>query len=134
MHWRIFMYTEQTFGQWTIMPFLSSGDNMTVLNTADWLLSCSTPSSATSMRDPGTVHVCGGVSLWLLCNFSWFALFFCSVVWTFPCCCFFHPFPRGYSHSQKTGGKLQYIVILLYFERHSKSKENFSKLKISLTA
>lgn len=49
---------------------------MTVLNTADWLLSCSTPSSATSMRDPGTVHVCGDVSLWLLCNISWFALFF----------------------------------------------------------
>ncbi|XP_010295044.1 PREDICTED: eyes absent homolog 4 [Phaethon lepturus] len=34
----------------------TGGDNMTVLNTADWLLSCSTPSSATSMRDPGTVH------------------------------------------------------------------------------
>lgn len=31
---------------------------MTVLNTADWLLSCSTPSSATSMNNPGTVHVC----------------------------------------------------------------------------
>lgn len=31
---------------------------MTVLNTADWLLSCSTPSSATSMRDAGTVHAC----------------------------------------------------------------------------
>ncbi|XP_054018580.1 eyes absent homolog 4 isoform X9 [Dryobates pubescens] len=30
----------------------TGGDNMTVLNTADWLLSCSTPSSATSMRDP----------------------------------------------------------------------------------
>ncbi|ELK09701.1 Eyes absent like protein 4 [Pteropus alecto] len=29
----------------------TGGDNMTVLNTADWLLSCSTPSSATSMRD-----------------------------------------------------------------------------------
>ncbi|KAM6270784.1 protein phosphatase EYA4 isoform 4-T5 [Spheniscus humboldti] len=32
----------------------TGGDNMTVLNTADWLLNCSTPSSATSMRDPGT--------------------------------------------------------------------------------
>lgn len=31
---------------------------MTVLNTADWLLSCSTPSSATSMSNPGIVHVC----------------------------------------------------------------------------
>lgn len=54
-------YTEQTLGEWTIISLLFSGDNMTVLNTADWLLSCSTPSSATSMRDPGTVHVCGGV-------------------------------------------------------------------------
>lgn len=41
------------------IPFQFSGDNMTVLNTADWLLSCSTPSSATSMSDPGIVHVCG---------------------------------------------------------------------------
>ncbi|XP_071596983.1 protein phosphatase EYA4 isoform X11 [Heliangelus exortis] len=29
----------------------TGGDTMTVLNTADWLLSCSAPSSATSMRD-----------------------------------------------------------------------------------
>lgn len=102
VHW-------QTFRQWTIIPFLSSGDNMTVLNTADWLLSCSTPSSATSMRDPGTVHVCGDVSLWLLCNISWFALFFCSVVWTFPSifCSpphFFHPFSKVFPTDRKTEG------------------------------
>ena len=36
---------------------------MTVLNTADWLLSCNTPSSATSMRADGTLHVFGCVDL-----------------------------------------------------------------------
>ncbi|XP_031408362.1 eyes absent homolog 4-like isoform X2 [Meleagris gallopavo] len=30
----------------------TGGDNMTVLNTADWLLSCSTPSSATIKTEP----------------------------------------------------------------------------------
>nr|XP_033795224.1 eyes absent homolog 4 isoform X2 [Geotrypetes seraphini] len=30
----------------------TGGENMTILNTADWLLSCSTPSSATSMSPP----------------------------------------------------------------------------------
>lgn len=34
---------------------------MTVLNTADWLLSCSTPSSATSMSNPSIMHVCGRI-------------------------------------------------------------------------
>ncbi|KAH0622315.1 hypothetical protein JD844_024506 [Phrynosoma platyrhinos] len=36
------------------IPFQFSGDNMTVLNTADWLLNCSTPSSATKVQS----HVC----------------------------------------------------------------------------
>ncbi|XP_036405898.1 eyes absent homolog 4 isoform X2 [Megalops cyprinoides] len=36
----------------------TGGENMTILNTADWLLGCSTPSSASSMKDYGIVHVC----------------------------------------------------------------------------
>lgn len=53
---RLLTYAEQAFRQWILMLFLFSGDNMTVLNTADWLLSCNVPSSATSMRDDGTLH------------------------------------------------------------------------------
>lgn len=35
-----------------------SGENMTVLNTADWLLGCSTPPTAPSTKDYGILHVC----------------------------------------------------------------------------
>lgn len=35
-----------------------SGENMTVLNTADWLLGCNTPPTAPSTKDYGTLHVC----------------------------------------------------------------------------
>lgn len=135
--WRLFTYTEQTLGEWTIVvPFLFSGDNMTVLNTADWLLSCSTPSSATSMGDPGTVHACAGVPSWLLCNISLGLL--CSfVMWfeyfhsVFSPTLFFSPLLRGIYHSQKTGRKLQYMVILPYFESHLVSKKNLSHWKLA---
>uniref|UniRef100_A0A8C2EWE2 Eyes absent homolog n=1 Tax=Cyprinus carpio TaxID=7962 RepID=A0A8C2EWE2_CYPCA len=33
------------------------GENMTILNTADWLLGCSTPPTAPSMKNDGILHV-----------------------------------------------------------------------------
>lgn len=33
------------------------GENMTILNTADWLLGCSTPPTAPSMKNYGILHV-----------------------------------------------------------------------------
>lgn len=75
---------QQAFRQWTFILFLFLGDNMTVLNTADWLLSCNTPSSATSMRDAGTLHVFGCVDLplWIAvcCHVYVCISFLCSVL------------------------------------------------------
>lgn len=43
----------------TFPPCTPLGENMTVLNTADWLLGCSSPPPAPSSKDYGTeVHVC----------------------------------------------------------------------------
>lgn len=43
----------------TFPPCTPSGENMTVLNTADWLLGCSSPPTAPGSKDYGTeVHVC----------------------------------------------------------------------------
>lgn len=108
---------------------------MTVLNTADWLLSCSTPSSATSMREPGTVHVCvvcphdccvtslSVCSGLLLCSLN-------SVLMGFPLTSsiFSLPFLKGFSHSQKTVRKLLQAVILQCSESHLMSKENLTRL------
>uniref|UniRef100_A0A8C2EVV0 Eyes absent homolog n=1 Tax=Cyprinus carpio TaxID=7962 RepID=A0A8C2EVV0_CYPCA len=35
----------------------TGGENMTILNTADWLLGCSTPPTAPSMKNDGILHV-----------------------------------------------------------------------------
>lgn len=43
----------------TFPPCTPLGENMTVLNTADWLLGCSSPPPAPGSKDYGTaVHVC----------------------------------------------------------------------------
>lgn len=43
----------------TFPPCTPIGESMTVLNTADWLLGCSSPSPASCSKDYGTeVHVC----------------------------------------------------------------------------
>lgn len=43
----------------TFPPCTPIGESMTVLNTADWLLGCSSPSPATGSKEYGTeVHVC----------------------------------------------------------------------------
>lgn len=44
-------------------PCTLLGENMTVLNTADWLLGCSSPSPASASKDYGTeVHVCDSLT------------------------------------------------------------------------
>lgn len=43
----------------TFPPCTPLGENMTILNTADWLLGCSSPPPAPGSKDYGTeVHVC----------------------------------------------------------------------------
>lgn len=102
----------------TFPPCTPIGESMTVLNTADWLLGCSSPSPATGSKEYGTeVHVCesqskdftaiqqkhkGCLSLilashscWLVvsCVFLFWVLFFGSCQscsdWFLVCCEFF---------------------------------------------
>ena len=61
----------------TFPPCTLLGENMTVLNTADWLLGCSSPPPAPGSKDYGTeVHVCeskarGHTVLSLKCKKEW---------------------------------------------------------------
>lgn len=68
--------------------FTPLGENMTVLNTADWLLGCSSPPSAPGAKDYGTeMHVCESEpckSYRIIFEMKWngFAMF-CTTVWCF---------------------------------------------------
>uniref|UniRef100_A0A8C1S517 Eyes absent homolog n=1 Tax=Cyprinus carpio TaxID=7962 RepID=A0A8C1S517_CYPCA len=59
----------------------TGGENMTILNTADWLLGCSTPPTAPSMKNDGILHVFVECTYMIAPDFFIFSSFvFCVVI------------------------------------------------------